>query len=133
MRKKKQPSKPLTDQQREAVRLLCIEDKKVQEAAAILGVHRCTIWRWSRTKAFQKEWDQQRKAFVKQWRHEMGYDYGQERKTWKKELKRLEQKVKIESGKIRNGNTRAFDKAWAEYSHHLFSGMDRLEKKIFRP
>lgn len=118
----------LPEKQKTAVRLLYSEAMKVQDVAALLGVHRGTIWRWKQTKAFRQEWQKVRNAHVRQWRKEMGYD--QSGREWNAELHRLEKKVEAEADKIRDGNTKAFDAAWAEYRKHLFSGMANVQKRL---
>lgn len=111
----------LTEKQKEAVRLLCIEGKKVQDAAAILGVHRCTIWRWSQAKDFQKEWDRQLKDFIRKWRKESGQT--RERAARKRKLKTLYKKMT--SLEVIDGDTRALDRAYKEWRDLLFNGIDK--------
>lgn len=118
----------LPERQKLAVRLLCIEEMQLKDVAALLGVHRGTVWRWKKTKAFRQEWQKVRGAYVRQWRKEMGYD--QSGREWNAELHRLEKKVEQEADKIRDGSTKAFDAAWAEYRKHLFSGMANVQKRL---
>ena len=106
----------LTDKQKEAVRLLCIECKGVGETAAILGVHRTTIWRWKRTKAFAREWDRQLKAYIRQWRKDQGIT--KRRAAWRKKTRDLERKMA--SIEVVNGDTRALDKAYKEWSQTVW-------------
>ena len=56
-------NKPLTEQQKEAVRLQCMGLLNVQDTAALLGVHRSTIWRWSLNRQYNKEW----KRLLREW------------------------------------------------------------------
>ena len=118
----------LPEKQKTAVRLLYSEGRTAIEVAALLGVNRTTIWRWKQTKAFKREWQKVRNAHIRQWRKEMGYD--QSGREWSAELHRLEKKVEAEADKIHDGNTKAFDAAWAEYRKHLFSGMANVQKRL---
>ena len=115
----------LTEKQKEAVRLLCIESMKVQDAAAALGVHRCTIWRWSKERGFSKEWDRQLKAYIRKWREEQGYN--RRRAEHRARLRQLEKKMNDEAAKITRGPTRAFNRAWQEYVDCLLES----ERMIF--
>ena len=118
----------LNEKQKEAVRLLCLENMNVQDVAAVLGVHRTTVWRWSKTKAFRREWQKVRNAHIRQWRKDMGFT--DPNRAWKQELHRLKRKAEQEAGKIHDGNTRAFDAAWNAYSKHLMSGISNMEKRL---
>lgn len=116
----------LTDQQKQAVKMLCIDGKKVQDTAAALGVHRCTIWRWSRKKEFAREWNRLLKAYIREWREKSGYN--QRRKEYRQRLRRLEKKMNAEAERIKNGHTKAFDAAWNKYVSCLMES----EKRLFR-
>ena len=118
----------LTDRQKEAVRLLCIESMKVQDTAAALGVHRTTIWRWSRKRAFRQEWDRQLKAYIREWRRSQGYD--EQRRQHKRHMAALERKMNREAARINGHDTRAFDKAYKEWSNALFQDIRYLEKRL---
>ena len=118
----------LTDKQKEAVRLLYLESMNVQDVAARVGVHRTTVWRWSKTKDFKREWQKVRNAHIRQWRKEMGFS--KPSRSWSAELHRLEKKAEEEAGKIRDGNTKAFDAAWNAYSKHLLSGIRDMGKRL---
>lgn len=120
----------LPEKQKTAVRLLCLEEMKVQEVAALLGVHRGTIWRWKKTKAFRHEWQKVRNAYVRQWRKDMGFTDSV--RAWKQDLQRLRQKAEQEAGKIHDGNTKAFDIAWSAYQKHLMSGISTVQKRLKR-
>ena len=118
----------LPEKQKTAVRLLCIEEMKVQDVAALLGVHRGTIWRWKKTKAFRQEWQKVRNASIRQWRKDMGFT--DPVKAWSQELHRLKKKAEQEAAKIHDGNTKAFDAAWDAYSKHLLSGISTMQKRL---
>jgi hypothetical protein len=111
----------LTEKQKEAVRLLAIENKKHYEAAEIIGIHRCTLWRWSQTKAFRKEWQRQVRAYIQEKRKESGYYPSAERAAWRQRLRELEKK--LHNIEVKNGDTKALDKAYKEFSDHLWKGV----------
>lgn len=72
----KKRRKPLTDQQKEAARIL-FECGKIGETAAAVGVHRTTIWRWYKRQDFQREiqrahdrWlSETRRRYRREWRN----------------------------------------------------------------
>ena len=112
----------LTDKQKEAVRLLCIESKGVGETAAILGVHRTTIWRWKCTKDFAREWDRQLKAYIRQWRKDQGFT--KKRAERRKKTRELERKMA--SIEVVNGDTRALDKAYDEWRRTVWEELKNV-------
>ena len=108
----------LTEKQKQACKMLCIDGMKVQDTAAALGVHRCTIWRWSRKKEFAKEWKRLLREYIREQRKASGY-YEQQR-AHRARIRQLQRKAEEESRKIRNGYSRAFDRAWKAYTAELF-------------
>lgn len=118
----------LPERQKLAVRLLCIEEMQLKDVAALLGVHRGTVWRWKKTKAFRQEWQKVRGAYVRQWRRDMGFSdpIG----AWRTELQRLRKKAEQEAAQIHDGNTKAFDAAWNAYRKHLMSGISTMQKRL---
>lgn len=110
--------KTLTDQQIQAVKLLCVDGLKVQDAAAVLGVHRTTIWRWKQNKAFWKEWDRQLKAYIHEWRVKSGWY--EEKAARRARIRQLERQMKREASLIKQRPTKAFDRAYKEWSDSLF-------------
>ena len=85
-RKKKQVHKPLTDQQKEAARLL-FDCHKVGETAAMIGVHRCTIWRWCKRPDFQKEVDRIATEYYRELRKKRLREYHQSPEYKKKKAR----------------------------------------------
>lgn len=116
----------LTEKQKEAVRLLAIECKGMEETAGIIGVHRATLWRWKQTPAFRKEWRRQVRAYIRQYRRESGFDPRREVAAWRRRLRELENRCR--NIDVINGNTQALDKAYKEYSDHLWKGVNGLFK-----
>ena len=53
-KRKKCHHKPMTDQMRQAAQLM-YDGNRTGEIAAMLGVHRTTIWRWYNRRDFQRE------------------------------------------------------------------------------
>ena len=90
----------------------------MQDAAAVLGVHRCTIWRWKQNKAFWKEWDRQLKAYIHEWRIKNGWY--EERAARRARIRQLERQMKREAALIKQRPTKAFDRAYKEWSDSLF-------------
>ena len=107
----------LTEKQKEAVRLLCVEGKGVCETAALLGIHRCTLWRWSCKKDFEKEWNRLLKETRKQWNKARM----EHRKKWKRCLMDIDKQ--IASVKAGNGPYEALTALRAERArcvHELY-------------
>lgn len=104
-RKKKRPEKPLTDQQKKAVSMYYDYDP-IQEIAAACGVHRTTIWRWTKLRGFWREWKRidynHRRRFerldAKRRAEEDAYWEEQERKA-KEKLDELSAKITTKPGK----------------------------------
>lgn len=113
----------LTDKQRQAVQLL-FDGMKVQDAAATLGVNRCTLWRWSRKKEFAREWSRIQKAYIRDLRKRSGWD--ERRKEHRRRLRQIEKQLNNAAGSVRNGHTRALDALWKEYKSCLFESEIRL-------
>ena len=67
--KKGQKRKKLTDLQKKAAALF-FDHPCITELAPLVGVHRCTLWRWRKLPAFQKEIDRQTDLRIKQKRQE---------------------------------------------------------------
>ena len=69
-KRKKQKRRPLTEQQKKAADLY-FEHPRYSELAALVGVDRCTIWRWMKREDFQRELDRAINRNEKKWRAEM--------------------------------------------------------------
>lgn len=111
----------LTEKQKQAVKLLCVDGLKVQETASRLGVHRCTIWRWSRLKEFNKEWKRLLKEEAKKYRAE--FQKKNNRRMWQRKVNRLERAAKEAAANIKGNNTAAFEKAYNDYRSALLEGI----------
>lgn len=69
-KKKRMIPHPLTDRQREAVRMMFLESARVQDVAAALGVHRCTVWRWSQYPEWDREWERLHREWLREYREQ---------------------------------------------------------------
>ena len=89
MMKKKQPF-VIGEKQVAAVKMMVDGDYAIQDIAAILGVHRTTVWRWFQHKEMQKYYDRYEakkcKEALRQWRQAA-------RRADQKEARDLERKL----------------------------------------
>ena len=112
----------LTDKQKKAVEML-FSGEKVQDTAEALGVHRSTIWRWSKTRDFRREIARlernKRRRLERLW---VKLDAEAE-SFWNNRLREAEENLQRESAKIKTRPGRAALKAWNEYEKALFMGM----------
>ena len=106
----------LTEKQKQAVQMI-FDGMRIQDIAAALGVHRCTIWRWSRKKEFSRESKRLMKEYIREWRKQSGFY--ERRKEHRRQLRQLEKDMDKAAGTIRNGRTSALDSAWKEYTSCL--------------
>ena len=67
--KRKPKHKPLSDLQKIAAALY-FDHPKFSEIAPLVGVHRCTLWRWYQQPAFRKEINRQCNLRIKEKRRE---------------------------------------------------------------
>jgi len=125
-RRRKQARRPLTDQQRRAAQLI-FDGYHQGDIAAILGVHRSTIWRWRNRKDFQREiniisdrWVRnKRRESLKEWHNSPEYKQQQRRKyAARRKLKKLEERL-TEAGNKGNmkeykAACRAYDKCFSD-------------------
>ena len=114
----------LTEKQKEAVKLLAVDDLKVQEVAARLGVHRCTIWRWKQKKGFYKEWEKHVNAAVRQWRKESGW--GQRQQDKRRQLRQLEKQLNLAASTPGKGKKKKVNKAYDNLSKMVFNDILRM-------
>ena len=119
----------LIDKQKKAAFLL-FNGMKVQNAAAVLGVHRCTVWRWTHSKEFRKEWNR----LARMQRAKNKREVQRERLQKKLDmlnisLDELEQKMHYAADHVQGGDTRQFNAAWNRYSKVLFEA-GKLETLI---
>jgi len=101
----------LTDRQKLAIKMRCIDSMKIQDIAKVLGVHRTTVWRWLSTKEAEKEWRKLVKAEIKRRLPDRS-----------KEFTRLEKAL---DRAIASGNIKAMLWAQDSYDKYVF----RLIKK----
>lgn len=78
MKTKSKKKAPLTAQQKQAARFF-FDGKKPGEIAALLGVHRTTIWRWYQRRDFQREISKTYKEWQQAYRRKMIAEIRQER------------------------------------------------------
>lgn len=108
--------KPLTDQMKQAAQLM-FDGEKTGHIAALMGVHRTTIWRWYKRKDFQREIVRIHDKYVRQKRKEIMRQI-RESPEHKRELaarrrlSTLERKLE-DAGN--SGNMNAYRKAAAAY------------------
>ena len=128
-RKKKRARRPLTDQQKLAVKLL-FETGEVGKTAAAVGVCRQTIWRWRNTKQFQKEYARYRDKWLSAFRREcrQKWLHSTEHKkelAARRKLKALEKKLS-EAGN--RGDMAGYRKACASYNSCYYAAYGRALK-----
>ena len=119
-KRKKQPRKPLTEQQKRAAYLF-FDAHGVGEIASLLGVHRTTVWRWYQRSDFQREIQKitdnwlraKRRETLKEWHNSPEYKRQQRKKYYaRRKLKVIEQKM---SDAGNNGNMKAYRALCKEY------------------
>ena len=98
-RKKKKPEKPLTEIQKKAVAMM-YDYEMIKDIASACGVHRSTIWRWTKLRGF--------------WREFKRIDYNWQRKFERREAKRRAQE----------------DAYWEEQERKAKAKLDELSAKI---
>ena len=119
-RKRKQAHRPLTDQQKRAADLY-FDHPSFPELAALVGVHRSTIWRWYQRSDFQREISrrcdyharQHRRAWLKAYHNSPEYKEQQRRKYYaRRKLKILAERLEAAG---ESGNMTSYRKASAAY------------------
>lgn len=128
---KQKQERPLTEAQKRAAEML-FHYRRVKDVASALGVHRSTIWRWKKLRAFRKEWsrldrnaDRRFKRKMEKLRAEQDAYWSQREKEADKKLHETAQNPRKKAGKI-------LDRAWDEYTKALFRGrnMEQLLSDI---
>ena len=125
-RRRKRARRPLTDQQKLAVKLL-FETGEVGKTAEAVGVCRQTIWRWRNTKQFQQEYTRYHDKWLSDFRRKC-------RKEWlnspahkkelaaRRKLKAIEKKLS-EAGN--RGDMAGYRKACASYNSCFYAAYGR--------
>lgn len=125
---KNTPCPVLIERQKQAARLIH-DGEPVQNVAHILCVHRSTIWRWRKAKAFRLEW--QRVEHNERRRHKrlleklIAEREAREEKEvlqWRELQKECEEKLEKEAAKCTDKPTKAFDNAYNAYQKALLRG-----------
>ena len=126
-RKRKKPQKPLTEQQKQAAKIL-FDTGKIGDTAAAVGVHRSTLWRGRSTRQFQREYERVHDRWVSETRRKY-------RREWlnspehKKELA-ARRRLKIAEKKLEeagnSGDMNAYRKACAEYDRCMDQAFGRV-------
>lgn len=119
-RNKSKKKRPLTEQQKKAAALF-FDGKKVGEVAALVGVHRCTIWRWYGRRDFQREISrvadkycrEKRRAWLREYHNSPEYKREQNRKYYaRRRLKVLAERLEKAGN---SGNMAEYWKIAKEY------------------
>ena len=115
----------LTEQQKKAVAMLHDMDR-VMDVAAALGVHRTTIWRWSKKREFRKEWQRiERNARRRYERWWIKRDIQQHREWDRRQEEAdafLQEILSQIEGKTGKSHEKAVRSAWNSYINLLFDG-----------
>lgn len=115
--RKRKEEKPLTEQQKQAARLLW-EGERIGDIAQAIGVHRSTVWRWEQKRGFWREY----KRIDRNWARRYAYRRKKEEAEREKRLQELEENMHKEAAKITGKPTKSFYKACDEYEKALFGG-----------
>lgn len=115
-RKRKRPRKPLTEQQKQAARVL-FDTGRIGDTAAAVGVHRTTLWRWYKRRDFQRELNRVHDKWVSDMRRKYRREWvnSPEHKrelAARRRLKTVEKRLE-EAGN--SGDMRAYRQACAAY------------------
>lgn len=120
----------LTEKQKQAVAML-YELTPVKDVAAAMGVHRTTIWRWSKTRDFRKEWqriDRNERRRLERWRIKRDVEWHRERDRRMAEAEaKLDEKLREIEGKTGKSHQKAVNSAWNSYVNALFDGRSLAE------
>ena len=118
--RKKRRKKPLTEQQKQAAKIL-FETGRVGETAAQVGIHRVTLWRWWKRRDFQRELDRvhdkwqrdYRRARLKEIHSSPEYKREQaDKRKAKRRLKYIEEKLSVAGN---SGNMKEYYRLAKEY------------------
>lgn len=122
-KRKRRKKEPLTEQQKEAARLF-FEAYKPGQIAGMVGVHRCTVWRWAQRPDFRREIDRitnnwlraKRRETLREIRSSPEYRQRQKRKyAARRRLKKLSERLNnASSGKEYQLLYKQFETAYNE-------------------
>ena len=126
-KRKKKPERPLTDQQKKAVAMYYDYDPR-QEIAAACGVHRTTIWRWSKTRAFWREWKRIDYNNRRKWERRDAKRRAEEDAYWEEEERKAKAKLDELSAKITTKPGKEWYKALHEYEKAQLRGKTLAER-----
>lgn len=108
---KRKAERPLTEQQKKAAALLA-QTGRVGETARAVGVHRTTLTRWWKKKAFCREFDRQYREAERIWRKKLAAEKRKLVVEENRKIRRLE--AAFETAKA-SGSTAAALRAYDNY------------------
>ena len=134
-KKTRRPRRPLTDQQKQAARVL-FDTGSITETAAAVGCHRTTVWRWRNTRQFEREYERvhdkwirdKRRETLKEWHNSAEY---KKQKAAQRRLHTVEKRLE-EAGN--SGDMRAYRQACAAYDkcfNEAYGGVLRAFDRYF--
>ena len=115
----------LTEKRKKAAQML-FDGMSVSATASALCVHRSTVYRWTHTKDFRKEWNRltrNAKRRTETALNRMITRMEQERELYEAKIKGLEATMKKEAELCSSGHTKAFDRAFAAWERAVFDGL----------
>lgn len=115
----------LTERQKQAVHLMCVDGLSIQDTATALGVHRTTVYRWSREKGWMKEWEKQRRAAVREWEKRSG-----SKKRHRKDNSYLGILAKAMDCAIASGNAAAMHRACDALCKSAYRELDEVLRSL---
>ena len=126
-KRKKKPRRPLTEQQKQAAKVL-FETGRIGDTAAAVGCHRSTLWRWRNTRQFEREYERVHDQWIREKRRETRREWlnSPEHKkelAARRRLKAVEKKLE-EAGN--SGDMNAYRKACAEYDRCMDQAFGRV-------
>lgn len=120
----------LTEKQKMAVNML-YEMTPVKDVAAAAGVHRTTIWRWSKKREFRKEWqriDRNARRRLERWQIKWDIEQHRKREILAAEADAaLEEKLREIESKPGKNHQKAINSAMNSYANLLFHGRSWAE------
>ena len=120
-RRKLKAEKPLTDLQKKAVAMF-YDYEPIKDIATACGVHRTTIWRWSKLRGFRKEWRRIDYNWQRKFERRDAKRRAQEDAYWEEEERKAKAKLDELSAKITGKPGKEWYKAYDEYTKTLLRG-----------